>query len=302
VLKGLESELEAAGSGAPRLEAERILCHVLGIERHELILALAEPLSPDEIRALARALARRLSGEPLQHIEGTVAFRGLSLRADGRALLPRPETEELVDHIVRWARSRQAAAGGVRVVRRPGIATAAGTVAPLGVALDIGTGSGAIALALVQEGVAERVVGVDVSPQALSQAVENRKAAGLVARVEYRLAGSSPWEVVEEGESFDLIVSNPPYGPAALVAGLPPEIREFEPREALDGGEDGLDLVRVIASGAAARLTPRGGLFMEIGEDQGAPVRLLLQGAGEWSRVEIRRDLSGRDRFAIALK
>ncbi len=281
----------------PRLEAERLLCHVLGVDRAELHRSGGERLTAEEAGRLARVTRRRMGGEPLQHIEGTVAFRELVLLADRRALVPRPETEQLVDRIRRWAADRaDRGADGVQGVGRDG-------GPPLGTALDVGTGSGAIALSLVHEGLVERVVALDVSEEALMQAAANRGAAELTdQQVELRLASRPLWSSVSSEERFDLIVSNPPYVRDADLDELPAQIREHEPRVALSGGEDGLEVIREIASGAHAYLRPAGALFLEIGADQGASVVGLLEDAAPWEEVELSRDLSGRDRFVRATR
>ncbi|MDP2479774.1 MAG: peptide chain release factor N(5)-glutamine methyltransferase [Candidatus Palauibacterales bacterium] len=305
-LRGLERELAAAGRAAGvedvRLEAERLVAHVLGVSRAELARTGTETLGTGEARRLARAAQRRLAGEPLQHIEGTVQFRELVLASDPRALIPRPETEQLVDRIVAWARGRTSRGrpddpDGVTSVRRrlaPG--------APLlDSALDIGTGSGAIALSLVHEGVVRRAVGVDVDAAALDQAASNRASVGLdEARVELRLTGPRGWNAIGDGERFDLVVSNPPYVREEEIERLPVHVRAHEPRRALAGGPDGLDVVREIAAGAAAHLVSGGALFLEIGADQGAAVRALLGASGEWEEVVVERDLAGRERFVRA--
>lgn len=281
----------------PRLEAERLLCHVLGVDRAELHRSGGERLTADEAGRLARVTRRRMAGEPLQHIEGTAAFRELVLLADRRALVPRPETEQLVDRIRRWAADRaDRGADGVQGVGRDG-------APPLETALDVGTGSGAIALSLVHEGLVERVVALDVSEEALMQAAANRGAAELTEQqVELRLASRPLWSSVSSDERFDLIVSNPPYVRDADLDDLPAQIREHEPRVALSGGEDGLEVIREIVSGAHAYLRPAGALFLEIGEDQGASVVELLEDAAPWEEVELSRDLSGRDRFVRATR
>lgn len=304
---GLRRELDGAGAGSPAAEAERLVAHALGLGRAELALAGDEPLTPEEAGRIARAAARRMAGEPLQHIEGTVEFRELVLVADPRALIPRPETEQLVERLARWARdraprpaSREEAAderGGLVRARRPGRARAA---PPLESVLDIGTGSGAIALSLVAEGIARRVVAVDISQEALSQAAENRARARLDGeRVELRLAGRPVWTAVGPGERFDAIVSNPPYVSDAELPGLGPEVREHEPRVALAGGAEGLEVVREIVGRAREHLEPGGALFLEIGEGQGAKTRALLEREG-WGRVALFEDLAGRDRFVQA--
>lgn len=306
-MAGLSRELEDAGLEAPRVEAERLLAHALGVRRADLSLGGERPITPAEARRVARLAARRLSGEPLQHIEGTVAFRDLVLVADGRALVPRPETEQLVERVAEWARSRrergaggEGTVGGSRRVGRPGGAGRAEP--PLEAVLDVGTGSGAIALSLVGEGIARRAVGVDVSADALAQAAENRARAGLdEAAFELRLAGRPVWTAVRAAERFDAIVSNPPYVSDREVAALPPDVREHEPEVALAGGAGGLTVIREVAEVAARYLAPEGALFLEIGAGQGAAVRRLLRESGEWTTVDVMPDLAGRDRFVRAL-
>lgn len=297
-LEGAARDLEAAGIESPRLEAERLLSLATGRSRAELGGDPGRPLAPGEAGVFARALSRRLGGAPLQHIEGTVEFRELVLVCDGRALVPRPETEQLVELVVRWQRGRGTVgrdAAGLRRIPRPGSRPPA-----VGAALDVGTGGGAIALSLAAEGVAEAVLALDVSADALSLAAENRARLGLGDRVELRGCGPSVWDGLRDGESFDLIVSNPPYVRDAEIPSLRPEVREHEPREALSGGDDGLAVIRTIVSGAPDRLRPGGALFLEIGEDQGEEVGRLLRGTGRFARVAIRRDLAGRERFAVA--
>ncbi len=284
-------DLASAGVESARLEAERLMAHAIGVARAGLTLTNDELLTPAQVRAVGDLLLRRMSGEPLQHIEGTVQFRDLELLADRRALIPRPETEQLVEQVVRWARDRKQDRG-----ETPGI----GSPPPVDTVLDIGTGSGAIALALVSEGTAARAVGLDISSAALDQARENRARAGLVGIVELRQCGTSPYEALLADEKFDAIISNPPYISDEDLEGLATEVRVHDPRAALAGGADGLEVVRKVIQGAPARLRAGGALFLEIGADQGDTVREILRSAGSWEAIEIRRDLSGRDRFAVA--
>ncbi len=284
-------DLSSVGVESARLEAERLMAHALGVARAGLALTNDEPLTSAQARAVGKLLLRRMSGEPLQHIEGTVQFRDLVLLADRRALIPRPETEQLVEQVVRWARDRKQDRGGI-----PGF----GSPSPVDTVLDIGTGSGAIALALVSEGTAARAVGLDISSAALDQARENCTRAGLDGVVELRPCGASPYEALFTDESFDAIISNPPYIRDADLHGLATEVRVHDPRIALAGGADGLQVVREVAHGALARLRAGGALFLEIGADQGDAVREILRSVGPWTVIEIRRDLSGRDRFAVA--
>jgi len=287
-LRGVRSELDAAGVESPDVEAERLVAHVTGFARTRLALEGGTPLPAGSAAELARLVARRTAGEPLQHLEGTVEFRGLVLKSDARALIPRPETEQLIDLIERAL--RPAARAGVRTVARP-----------VGAALDIGTGSGAIALSLVAEGLVRRVVALDVSEGALSQARENRSLCGVAEdRLELRPTGADPFEALEAAESFDLIVSNPPYVLDADVETLPREVRDHEPRAALAGGADGLDLVRMIAARGPDHLVRGGRLFLELGADQGAAASALFEAGRGWEDVARHLDLSGRDRFLTA--
>jgi release factor glutamine methyltransferase len=293
-LEGIARELAAAGIESSRVEAERLLSLALGISRGDLQLSLESELSAEDARTLAEAVRRRLAGEPLQHIEGHVEFRDLVLAADPRAFVPRPETEQLLDRIFEWARERQQTVEGVRVVTRP-----AGRAYVEG-ALDIGTGSGAIALALADEHVAAGIVALDRSRLALEQATENRRRVGQTeASVEFRLVEGTLWEAVGEGERFDLIVSNPPYVSTAEMERLSPEVRH-DPSEALVAGEDGLDVISEILTGAWDHLKPGGALFLEIGDGQGERVGELLAESGGWSRTAIQKDLAGKVRFAFA--
>ena len=284
-------DLSSVGVENARLEAERLVAHALGVSRHLLALTGEEPLAPAQAQAVEDLLLRRISGEPLQHIEGTVQFRDLVLLSDRRALIPRPETEQLVEQVIRWAHGRKAELA----------ATAEdGSHRPLDAVLDIGTGSGAIALALVSEGTTARAVGLDISATALDQARENRSGAGIVEAVDLRLCGASPYEALLPDESFDAIISNPPYVRSTDLQGLATEVRDHDPHVALAGGADGLEVVREVVRGARDRLRVGGALFLEFGAEQGDAVRDILGSAGPWMVVEIRRDLAGRDRFAVA--
>jgi len=266
-----------AGIESAELEAERLLAHVLELDRGRLALELDARLTAEQAGALARAVGRRLTREPLQHIEGAVHFRHLCLTSDARALVPRPETEQLIDCVAGWLAGRR-----------------------LEVALDIGTGTGAIAASLVSEGLAARAVATDVSQPALALATENFDRLGLADRIELRQTSGPIWEPIDEAERFGCIVSNPPYVSEAESLGLAPEVAEFDPREALVAGPDGLDVIREIAAGAAPHLEQGGALFVEIGAGQGAAVRRLFEDRPEWRRVLIQRDLAGLDRFARA--
>lgn len=274
---GAAEELKQAGIASPELEAERLLAHALGLERGPLLLDLDQRLSPAEAGAFARAVSRRLTREPLQHIEGEVHFRHLRLTCDSRALIPRPETEELIDRVVGWLGGRT-----------------------VDIALDIGTGTGAIAAALVAEGIAARAVATDVSSEALELAAENLDRLGLGERVELRATSGPVWEPIGPDERFGCIVSNPPYVSEEEGRTLPPEVAGYDPLEALVAGPTGLDVIREIAEGAGPHIDPGGALFLEIGATQGPSVRRLFDASPKWRRTLIQRDFAGKDRFVRA--
>jgi release factor glutamine methyltransferase len=277
---GIAKEIREVGLPDERLEAERLVAHAVGVERSELLRAGSEPLTLDEVERLADAVSRRVAREPLQYIEGSVAFRDLVLVSDRRTLIPRPETEQLVQQVIRWARSRD----------------------PLTRGLDVGTGSGAIALSLLAEDVVRHMVGVDVSAGAIRQAAENRRRAGVSEAVfELRTVSGDLWSGIRPDERFDVIVSNPPYVRDSDIESLPPEVRDHEPSVALAGGPDGLDVIREIALRARERLNDGGALFLEIGDGQADLARDLFRPEGGWRETSIRHDLAGRERFLQAL-
>ena len=279
IVQGVWRELELAGLEAPQVEAERLVAAALGLSRSELGVSGGERAGPAGAASVARAVSRRLEGQPLQHIEGTVDFRRVRLVSDGRALIPRPETEQLLDLVAAWRRDRS---GPVE-------------------ALDIGVGSGAIAIALLDEGIGASVIGLDVSADALELARENARRAG-VENLELRACPPDIWSALAPDETFDLIISNPPYVTTSEWTGLDPIVRDHEPRAALDGGEDGLDVIRTVVTGAAARLRAGGALFFEIGMSQGPAVLDLLEAEALLSAARIGTDLAGRSRFASARK
>lgn len=275
-----QERLTSAGVGNPRAEAVWLLEEVTGLDPAELALAAAQPATVRQVGRLNAMVARRLAGEPLQYVLGSWAFRRLDLATDARALIPRPETEMVVE----------VALGELdRVID-------AGRRAP--VAVDLGTGTGAIALSLVSERQRVQVVATDRSADALALARANL--AGLGAGAErVRLVEGAWWEALDPSikGSIDLVVSNPPYVPDD--APLPPVVEAWEPVGALRAGPDGLDDLRVIIGEAAHWLRPGGALVVEIGDEQGASVAALAGDAGLFD-VAVHRDLSGRDRVLSA--
>ena len=269
--------LEEKGVESGRLDAEHLLAHALGKDRLQLYLEFERPLTEDELDAYRPLLKRRAAREPLQYIVGRQPFRELDLEVDPSVLIPRPETELLVSRILEWAEDRGLADGS---------------------ALDVGTGSGAIALSLALEGPFASVLATDVDEGALAVAGRNRDAAGLGERVELR-AGRL-FEPVGEEERFDVVVSNPPYVAEDEAEELEPEVREWEPARALFGGSDGLDVLRGLAAGAAGHLRKSGLLALEVGLGQAEAVAEMLEASEEWEDVRILRDYTGRERFVLA--
>lgn len=257
-----------------RLNAELLLADTLGVKRLDLYLQYDRPLPAEELASFKARLLRRARREPLQYIAGEAAFRELRLHVDRRVLIPRPETEVLVEHVLAWCRGRSGLS-----------------------ALDIGTGSGAIALSLATEGDCfTRVVATDISADALEVAGMNLHAAAPGAPVVLRQG--SGFEPVS-GERFDVIVSNPPYVGENERTLLDPEVSEWEPAVALFSGEDGLSMIRQLVSGAPRHLHPGGLLALEIGAGQGEAARQIVLATPGFARVEVKPDLSGRDRMVL---
>jgi release factor glutamine methyltransferase len=265
VLNWTKGYLAEKGVENARLEAEWLLCAALGLDRVGLYLNYDKPLNDGELAAYRAMVARRAKREPLQYILGTQEFNGLEFVVTPDVLIPRHDTEVLV-------------------------AEALKRVTEVGAILDIGLGSGCIAVALAKALPNAAVCGVEPSAAALAVAREN--AARNSVRIE-ALEGSLFVPVA--GRRFDLIVSNPPYIPTADLADLEPEVREFEPRGALDGGDDGLAFYRLLAAEAGGFLVPGGWLLVEVGIDQAAPVQELLAAHG-FSDIFAATDPAGIER------
>lgn len=274
MVRWTEGYLREKGFESPRLNGELLLAGTLGLKRLDLYLQFDRPLTPDELAEYRSRLRRRAKREPLQYIEGEAAFRDLRLRVDPRVLIPRSETELLVDEVLARVRGRE----GLH-------------------ALDVGTGSGAIALSLATEGPFARVVATDVSAGALEVARANHAMAAPGAPVEF-YEGSVYAPVA--GERFDVVASNPPYIGEGERASLDPGVRDWEPAGALFSGESGLDVIRALVAGAPAVLRPGGLLALEIGWKQAEAVAELVRGVGGFSEPVVRQDLEGRDRIVTA--
>jgi release factor glutamine methyltransferase len=275
VLDWTRAYFERRGLDSPRLDAELLIAHAQGIDRVRLYMNLDKPLSAEELTHIRALIERRAQHEPAAYIMGTRGFWTLDLAVDGRVLVPRPETERLVELALKHLKTLDAP----RIV-------------------DVGTGSGAIALALASELPEAEVHAIDVSTDALAVARANAETNGL-ERVRFH-HGDLLAPVVNEAP-FHMVVSNPPYIPSGDLPGLMPDVRDFEPHLALDGGPDGLDIVRRLISAAHERLAPGGRLMMEIGHDQGPAVAALC-GAPRFDDATVHPDYAGLDRIVEAVR
>ncbi|WP_058270748.1 peptide chain release factor N(5)-glutamine methyltransferase [Olsenella massiliensis] len=275
--------LEARGDDHPRLSAEWLISDACGLSRIEIYTKFDHVLTSAELDAMRSGVLRRGRGEPLQYVTGEMPFRHIVVRCEQDVLIPRPETEVLVD----------AALAGVDAAR------AAGHAAHV---LELGCGSGCIACSVACERPGTRVVATDLSPHAVSLTSRNRDALGLARSID--VIGCDLAEDVDASlmGTFDVLVSNPPYIPSALVPTLPAEVSAFEPTLALDGGRDGLDVFRRILALAPAALRPGGLMCVELFEGNVAAAAELTRAQGGWASVEVRQDLTRRPRVLAALR
>jgi release factor glutamine methyltransferase len=275
--RALAATFRAAGLDSPELGARILVGHALGLDHAALAAAGARALDAAEQAAIAALTARRLAREPVARIVGRKEFWSLPLRVDATTLVPRPETETLVE----------AALGAI---------DAQGPRAAVGQIADLGTGSGALLLALLTELPNAIGVGTDTSLGALAVARDNARRLGLTRA---KLAACDMAAAL--GGPFDLIVSNPPYIASGAIAALAPEVRDFDPRTALDGGPDGLDCYRAIAATVPALLRPGGALVVELGACQAQAVAAMFSAAG-LAPAPPRPDLGGVPRALLARK
>jgi release factor glutamine methyltransferase len=273
VVKKTSAFFASKGIESPRLNAELIVGHALGLPRMRLYIEFERPVNDTELGAIRELVRRRGRREPVQHIFGFTEFHGLRLKSDRRALIPRPETELLVETVI-----------------------ARGPKSPNHI-LDLGTGGGAIALALAKAYPLSRVTAIDASAEALSLAAENAESTGLGGQVTF--VESDWFERLPEGGTFDLIVANPPYLSAEETAAAPPEVREHEPPAALTAAAGGFADIQRIAAASPAFLATGGMFAVETGIGHHALLEAALLGAG-YARTESLPDLTGRDRFILA--
>ncbi len=276
VLRASEGWLEKRGVEAPKRSAELLLGKVLGLDRLQLYLEHDRPLEEPERAAMRGLLQRRGDGEPVAHLLGTWGFRALELEVGPSVLIPRPETEELVD---------------------VALARLAGRASPS--ILDLGTGSGALAIALASEVPDAQVTAVDVSQNALAVARSNAAGNGVADRVTF--AHGSWWQGVSSGRQFDLVVSNPPYIDPEAAEGLADDVKAFEPPLALYSAPgDPASCYREIAAQLAQRLLSGGWFVAETGLGAAAPARDVVAEESGLQHVELLQDASGKDRFVVA--
>ena len=264
------------GVDSPRLQAELLLAHVLQLPRMKLYLNFDRALTPVEVDAFREAVRRRGQREPLQHIVGSVSFCGLEITASRHALIPRPETELLAQ--MGWDFLQQHSA------------TTPTT-------FDFGTGTGCLPVAIAVNCPRARVWAGDISSEALALARANAARHSVQDRIQF--IESDGFDGLPADLRFDLIVSNPPYIATAEIATLQPEVRDHDPRLALDGGADGLDFYRRLAEQGGARLNAGGKIMVELGDGQAAAVTEIFS-AQKWIVEAIRQDDSPRDRFLLA--
>jgi release factor glutamine methyltransferase len=275
LVKWATDDFRTRGIENPRLDAEVLVAHALGIDRTRVIIESLRPLEGAELAQLRDLVKRRRSREPIAYLRGTREFYGLTFKVDSRVLIPRPDTEALVECALERS-------SGVSLSMR---------------LLDLCTGSGCVAIAIARQRPTGKVVATDISGDALAVARENayRLGAYNVALVESDLFAALP------PQRFDVITANPPYIASEEIATLMPDVRDFEPRLALDGGADGLDFVRKILEQAPAFLEPDGVLAMEIGAGEAAATAALFESHG-YRAVRIDRDYAKIERVVSGVR
>ncbi len=271
--------LDSKGVPDAPTASELMASRLLGCSRGFLVSHLSREVSEKHLEALRRGMRRLVAGEPLQYVLGEWDFRTLTLSCDSRALIPRPETEELVSRVLKWLKANPSESE--RII------------------IDVGTGTGAIILSLAAEYKGNAAfIGSDVSEDAIALAKANAVRTGLSQRVKFVVMDGL--DDFDEPECVDVIVSNPPYIERAVCDTLDPRVRNFEPRLALDGGESGLDFYDRYLADALNVLRPGGAVFFEIGENQGEALRGLLENYG-FSDIKIEKDFAGHDRYASGI-
>jgi release factor glutamine methyltransferase len=273
--------LTKKGVDSPRLHAELLLAHLLQLPRMQLYLDFQRELTPLEVESMRELVRRRGLREPVQQLTGSTSFCGLEITVTREVLVPRPETELLAE--CAWVFLK----------------TPPQTSPPAPSALDFGTGSGCLAIALATHCPGAHVRAIDISPAALDVARQNAVRHGLEDRIQF-FPGDG-FAALPEAEEFDLIVSNPPYIPSGEIRSLQPEVRDFEPRQALDGGSDGLDYYRRLAAEAAPWLRSGGRLMVEFGVGQADSLREVFS-AQKWVVEAVKEDYNRCPRILVAYR
>ena len=263
-----------------RLESEILLAHFLGLRKEDIIIYSDQELTDPQEEKFQQLVERRCRKEPLAYIVGHREFWSLEFKVNPKVLIPRPETEGVVEHLLNLAGDETSE----KVIRM----------------LDVGTGSGILAIVAALEFPKARITAVDNSGDALEVARENALRHQVAERIEFlEMDLMRDWDL-PKNDLYDYIFSNPPYIPSRELKQLMPDVRDYEPREALDGGPDGLACYRCIVANAFPYLKPGGHLIFEVGDDQAEPVQQSLQAHGGLDEIEIVQDLSGRDRVVSA--
>ncbi len=274
--------LDAAGIPCASREVSKIWAGLAGVASGEVWLRREAAAGDAEVGRFRAAIQRRASGEPLAYVLGVAGFRYLDVSVDRRVLIPRPETEGLVDRVLRWGASRGESGGG----------------ATWGIATDIGTGSGCIALSLASEGNFARIIATDIAPGALEVAAVNLAAIAPETPVEFRLGSLlEPLECM----MVDAVVSNPPYLTPQEYSALERGVRDFEPAESLVGGNNGLAHTEVLVRDSARLLAPGGLLAVEVDSTRADEALSLARQSG-WLDARIEQDLFGNPRYLLAIK
>ena len=279
VLEAIQKSADFLGKKSvesPRLQTELLLAHLLKLPRMKLYLNFDRVLTPAETGALRELVKRRGQREPLQHITGSTSFCGYEIAVSRHALVPRPETELLAELGWQFLSTLNS---------QPSTA------------LDFGTGTGCIAIALAAKCQDAKIIALDISTDALALAKQNAAQNKVAERIEF--VQGDGFGALPAGTQFDLIISNPPYIPSAEIETLQPEVRDFDPRGALDGGTDGLDFYRMLAAQAKAFLKPDGKIMLEFGDGQADALKTIFENE-KWIVEAVKDDYSQRARILIA--
>ena len=289
--------LEAKGVPDARVASELLAARLLRLGRGMLAGEMEKETPEKCVEAMRRGMARLVKGEPVQYVLGEWDFRTLTLKCDRRALIPRPETEELVTRVLSWMKLRSCEVEKLRSGDSTSQPLNLSTSQPL--IVDVGTGTGAIILSLAKEFKGDAIfLGTDVSEDAIALAKENAAKCGLAERVKFAVMDGL--DEFDEPQCVDVIVSNPPYIESSVCETLDPRVKDFEPRLALDGGVSGLEFYDRYLADAVNLLKPGGAVFFEIGENQGEAVKKLMFDCG-FDDIRIEKDFAGHDRYAMAV-